>query len=60
MNWSTWWINFFKDVCDTGKLNTSDRLEKECLCFCFSGLIQTDLNRSLEHWNTHYIRKVSA
>ena len=56
-NWGTWWINFFKDFVEMGKLNTCDPLQKECLWFCFSSLIQADLNKSTEHWNTHYIRK---
>ena len=27
----------------------------ECLWFCFSGLIQQDLDKVKEHWNSHYI-----
>ena len=29
----------------------------ECLWFCFSGLIQQDLDRVKEYWNSHYIRE---
>ncbi|CAB4011709.1 Hypothetical predicted protein [Paramuricea clavata] len=29
----------------------------ECLWFCFSWLIQQDLDRVKDHWNSHYIRK---
>ena len=27
----------------------------DCLWFCFSGLIQQDLDKVKEHWNSHYI-----
>jgi hypothetical protein len=36
--------------------NPSNVLEKECLWFCFSKLLQEDLNKVKSHWNTHYIR----
>ena len=29
----------------------------ECLWFCFSQVIQEDLNTVKEHWNSHRIRK---
>ena len=29
----------------------------ECLWFCFDGLIQQDLDRVKEHWNSHHIRE---
>ena len=29
----------------------------ECVWFCFSNLIQTNLDEVKESWNTHYIRK---
>ena len=31
-------------------------LEMECLWFCFSSLIQHDLDTVKDHWNTHFIR----
>ena len=54
---SSWWINFFKDLVDHGRLNTSDDFEKNCLWFCFAHLIQADLTQTCEHWNTHKIMK---
>lgn len=30
-NRTNWWINLFKDLIDTGELNTSDDLQRECL-----------------------------
>ena len=47
---SSWWINFFKDLVDHGRLNTSDDFEKNCLWFCFAHLIQADLTQTCEHW----------
>ena len=32
-------------------------LEMECLWFCFSNLIQHDLDTVKDHWNTHFIRR---
>lgn len=56
-NRSNWWINFFKDLVETGDLDTSNDMQKECLWYCFSGLLQQDFNTVKQHWNTHYIRK---
>lgn len=36
---SSWWIQFFKDVIDT-----ANELQKECLWFCFIGVIQEALD----------------
>lgn len=30
---SSWWINFFKDLVDNARLNTSNEFEKNCLWF---------------------------
>lgn len=56
-NRSTWWINLFKDMIETEVLTLGNEIDMECLWFCFSKLIQKDLNTTKEHWNTHYIRK---
>ena len=55
-SWSSWWIDFFKDMVDGGSLDLSDKLHCECLWFCFSKLIQNELDQVREHWNSHYIR----
>ena len=52
-----WWINFFKDLCDTMVVDMTNELEKECLWYCFASTIQASLNQVKEHWNTHYVRK---
>ena len=35
----------------------SMELSKECLWYCFSSLIQSDLDIVKAHWNTHSIRR---
>jgi hypothetical protein len=53
----SWWINLFNDLTTAGIVDLADPLEKECLWFCFAGLLQQHLNETREHWNTHYIRR---
>ena len=55
-NHSTWWINFFKDLIDRVLFNPGNQLEGEALWYCFSGVLQKDLDLVREHWNTHRIR----
>ena len=55
-NRSTWWINYFNDLCERNLFNPSNDLENECLWFCFSDVIQNDLDYIKEQWNTHRIR----
>ena len=52
---ASWWINFFKDLIDQGFLTTGNDLEMVCLWFCFSKIIQQDLDDVRHNWNTHYI-----
>lgn len=52
-----WWINFFKDIRDSGIYNFENPLTKECLKFCFMNALQTDLDRIAQHWNSHTIRR---
>ena len=56
-HWASWWINFFKDMCDRGTLNMADPLQRECLWFCFARVLQTGLDEVRDSWNTHYLRK---
>ena len=37
-----WWINLFKDLCDSGNFRET-RLHKECLKFCFLPLLRHEL-----------------
>ncbi len=54
---TNWWMNFFKDMIDRDVLNTANSLHMECLWFCFSDLLQKELNDIKKHWNSHYIRR---
>jgi hypothetical protein len=56
-NWSSWWINFFKDMVDTGDLDTSNSMHMECLWFSFNKVIENELSQVQSNWNNHYIRK---
>lgn len=56
-NRSSWWISFFKDMSECGLLNMGDPFHMECLWFCFAEVIQADLDKVKDHWNSHYIRK---
>jgi hypothetical protein len=51
---TTWWIIFFKDV-EEYNINTDPGFQRDCLWFCFSELLQNDLDRFVEYWNTHTI-----
>ena len=56
-NRSLWWRNYFKDLESEGVLDSSSELSMECIWYCFSQIIQEDLDIVKEHWNTHRIRK---
>ena len=55
-NRSTWWINYFKDLVERELFTPGNQLQQEALWFCFSGVIQSDLDVIKDHWNTHRIR----
>ena len=46
-NRSGWWIDLFKSLMEQ---------EMACLWFCFAQLLQDDLDKVKEHWNTYVIR----
>lgn len=56
-NRSNWWISLFKDMVDYGLLCVGNTLHMECLWFCFSKLLQNDLDKVKDHWNSHKISK---
>lgn len=49
-------IDFFKTMIDNNVLNNKDILDREILRFCFAHLIQRDLNRAVDEWNSHRVR----
>ena len=56
-NRSTWWMNYFRDLVERELFNPLNELQTEALWYCFSCVIQKDLNKVKEQWNTHRIRK---
>ena len=53
---SAWWINIFKDLQDEGLFDPSLNHHKKCLKFCFSGLLESELDNIKEMWNNYRIR----
>ena len=51
---SNWWINLFKDLVNYGLLCPGNIIHMECLWFC---ILQEDLNKVKDHWNSHKISK---
>ncbi|XP_052097289.1 uncharacterized protein LOC127732248 [Mytilus californianus] len=51
------WIAFMKDLQETGIFSSANHAQVECLHFCFTGLIQKDLNHCRQDWNQHKIRQ---
>lgn len=50
------WINYFKDLRETGLYNDDDIVHVQCLKFCFMPLIREELHHVAELWNLHKIR----
>ena len=56
-NNSSWWINLFKDMCESGVLELGNNFHIQCLWFCYSKLFQNELDKVMDQWNSHYIRR---
>jgi hypothetical protein len=54
---SQYWINFFKDMIDEGIFDNSNPIHINCIQYCFMELLQSELNKCINEWNNHYIRK---
>ena len=54
---STWWINYFKDLVEKELFHPGNEIQGEALWYCFSKILQRDLDRIKEHWNAHRIRR---
>ena len=50
-----WWINFFKDLRDSGTYRDHCPVHRECLKFCFMPVIRQELYSLVELWNTKRI-----
>lgn len=59
-----WWIDFFKDMANSGILDLGNTLHMECLWFCFQPVIDSELDRvksSLEHSpNTPFTKSANS
>ena len=49
------WIYRFKTIVSTGRINLDDPVHVQCLRLCFLPLIDRDLKRIAQEWNTHRI-----
>ena len=54
------WINYFKDLRESGVYDDSDIIHVEASRFCFYASLQEDLDDMKEYWNNHKIRKSHA
>ena len=54
---ASWWIDFFYDLHESDILNLTNEIHMETLWYCFADLLQADLNKVKEYWNSHRIRK---
>ncbi|CAG2222276.1 unnamed protein product [Mytilus edulis] len=59
-SFTQFWRNRFQDFQDTGLLNVSCPVHKECVRFCFLSVIQHQLDMFAENWNSHRIRRQRA
>ena len=54
---SSWWIDFFSDLHESDILDLTNEIHTEALWFCFADILQDDLDKVKDYWNSHRIRK---
>ena len=54
---ASWWIDFFNDLHESDILDLSSEIHREALWFCFADVLQDDLEKVKDYWNSHRIRK---
>ena len=54
---SDWWMEFFRDMRDTGVYDDSNLIHVNCLAYCFMPILRKELNEVMKLWNTHWIRQ---
>nr|CAB3263196.1 uncharacterized protein LOC104266093 [Phallusia mammillata] len=54
---TTLWMKIFKDLIEQNTYTPVNVLQHECLWHCFTPLLELELDKFKNHWNTHYIRK---
>ena len=57
-SYSTWWINYFKDLIEQNIFDSSKTYHVECIRFCYMGLLQRELEEVSSMWNNHRTRAV--
>lgn len=55
-HWTQFWMNHFAQLRHDGLFN-GDALDKNILQFCFTKIIQDELDQIVEEWNAHHIRR---
>ena len=56
-NLLNWWINYFKDLTEQNIFDNSLPHHVESIRFCFSEILQRELDEVRVLWNNHYMRK---
>ena len=54
---SSWWIDFFNDLQESDILDLTNQIHTDALWFCFANILQDDLDKVKDYWNSHCIRK---
>ena len=55
--YTSWLIDFFKQLVDDGIFTLGHNVHMECAWFVFSKLLQSELDEVASRWNSHFIRK---
>ncbi|KAK3087316.1 hypothetical protein FSP39_004552 [Pinctada imbricata] len=54
---TTWWIDFFRDLASFGAFEMGNENDMRCVRVCFSYLVQKELDEVKESWNHHHISR---
>jgi len=54
---ASWWIDFFTDLHESDILDLTSETHREALWFSFADVLQNDLDKVRDYWNSHGIRK---
>ena len=54
---ASWWIDFFNDLHESDILDLTSEIHREALWFSFADVLQNDLDKVKDYWNSHRIRK---
>ena len=55
--YTSWVIDYFKNMVHTDALRIGDKLHMECAWFVYSDFLQMELDKLKREWNMHTIRK---